>query len=268
MPDPYSQIRTVDPAVLQVLINAMEVRAADPRLREIRSVFLSHIEIPRGARVLEVGCGSGPVCRDLARVHDIGQVVGLDPSPGFLTRARELADGIPNLRFDEGDAGSLPYVDGEFDAVVFHTCLTHVMEPARALAEARRVLRAGGQLAIFDGDFSATSVATGDHDPLQACIDAVISGLVNDRWLARRLPGLVTSCGFRVERLDSHGSVQSGNPDYMLTLVDRGADILAHGGRIDGVFAAALKAEARRRVASGEFFGFLGFVSLLARKPG
>jgi SAM-dependent methyltransferase len=266
MPDPYSRIRTVDPAVLQVLINAMEVRAADPRLRKIRSDFLSGIDFPRDARVLEVGCGSGPVCRDLARVPGVKQVVGLDPSPAFLEKARELADGTPNLRFDEGDACSLHYGDGEFDVVVFHTCLTHVLDPARALAEALRVLRPGGQLAIFDGDFTATSVATGDHDPLQACIDAVISGLVNDRWLARRLPGVVRSCGFHIERLDSHGSVQSGTSDYMLTLIDRGADILAGAGRIDEKFAEALKGEARRRVASGEFFGFLGFVSLIARK--
>jgi SAM-dependent methyltransferase len=268
MPDPYSQIKTVDPGLLEVLIKAMEVRAADPRSREIRKAFLSGVDFPQAARVLEVGCGSGPVCRELAQWRNVKQVVGLDPSPVFLAKARELADGTPNLRFDEGDAHSLSYRDSEFDVVVFHTCLTHVLQPARALAEAFRVLRPGGQLAIFDGDFSATSVAIGDHDPLQACIDAVVSGLVNDRWLVRRLPALVKACGFHIARLDSHGYLQTGTPDYMLTLVDRGADILANARRIDEELAQALKGEARRRVTSGDFFGFLAFVSLIANKPG
>jgi hypothetical protein len=53
----------------------------------------------------------------------------------------------------------------------------------------------------------------------------------------------------------------------MLTLVDRGADTLATSGRIGADAAAALKAEARRRADVGEFFGFIGFASFIARKP-
>jgi SAM-dependent methyltransferase len=131
MPDPYSQIASVDPEVLPVLINAMEVRAADPRQKAIRKSFLSTIAFPENASVLEVGCGSGAVCRDLAGLPNVREVVGLDPSPIFLAKARELASGIPNLRFDEGDARDLPYDDAAFDVVVLHTCLTHVPGPIR-----------------------------------------------------------------------------------------------------------------------------------------
>ncbi|UDL89622.1 hypothetical protein LGH82_32030 [Mesorhizobium sp. PAMC28654] len=63
MPDVYSQITAADPAVVAVLVNAMEVRAADPRLKAIRRDFISKVDFPEKARVLEVGCGSGPVCR-------------------------------------------------------------------------------------------------------------------------------------------------------------------------------------------------------------
>jgi hypothetical protein len=53
----------------------------------------------------------------------------------------------------------------------------------------------------------------------------------------------------------------------VLTLVDRGADTLASWGRIAPEVCAALKAEARRRADAGEFFGFIGFASFVARKP-
>jgi SAM-dependent methyltransferase len=266
MHDLYSQVTTVDPAVLDILIKAMELRAVDPRTRQMRERFYSSIDFPEGARVLEAGCGSGAICRELARWPRVGTTIGLDPSPVFLAKARELAADLPDLRFEEGDARSLPYEDGSFDVVVFHTCLTHVPGPEKALGEAFRVLRPGGRLAILDGDYATTTVAIGDNDPLQSCAGAAMSALVHDPWLVRRLPSLVDAAGFRVEGLDSHGYLQTAAPDYMLTLVERGADILSNAGRMGTALADGLKDEARRRADKGEFFGFIPFASLIAYK--
>lgn len=268
MPDVYANITSADPAVLETLMAAMEGRASDPRQSNIRSALFDAAGFPPNAAVLEAGCGTGAVCRDLARRAGIGMVTGLDPSTGFLVRARELATDLPNLRFDEGDARAMPYGDASFDAVVFHTCLSHVPRPEAALAEAYRVLRAGGRLLILEGDYATTTVAIGPEDPLQACAEAAMSALVNDRWLVRRLSAAVTACGFALERMDSHGYLQTEAPDYMLGLVTRGADFLANWGRIDTALAEALKAEARRRADTHAFFGFIGFAALVAGKPG
>jgi ubiquinone/menaquinone biosynthesis C-methylase UbiE len=88
----------------------------------------------------------------------------VDPSPGFLVVARELSAGIPNLDFLEGDAKALPFDDGSFDAVVFHTTLCHVPDPDVALGEAFRVLGTGGRLAVFDGDYATVTCASGHAD--------------------------------------------------------------------------------------------------------
>lgn len=89
---------------------------------------------------------------------------------------------------------------------------------------------------------------------------------VTDRWLMRRLPTLVSDCGFVVVRSDSHGFVETTEGGYMLTIVDRGADLLCASGQIGADLAAALKAEARRRVEAGAFFGHIAYASLVARK--
>ena len=140
-------------------------------------------------------------------------------------------------------------------------------EPERALAELRRVLRPNGRLAVFDGDYPTTTAAIGDFDPMQSCIDAAMAALVYDRWLARRLPGLVAIAGFKVERFDGHAYIQTLEPQYLLTLVDRGADVLVSGQRIGTGLADALKAEARRRIEARQFYGAITFASLIARKP-
>ena len=110
-------------------------------------------------------------------------------------------------------------------------------------------------------------VATGDFDPVQSCVDAAISALVHDRWLARRLPALANTAEFDITRFDGHAYVQTLPPDYLLTRVDRGADALVGWGRIRPALADALKAEARQRVENHEFYGSITFANLIGRKP-
>ena len=148
--------------------------------------------------MLEVGCGTGVLTRVLARRPEVGTVVGVDVAPSLLSRARDIAADLPNVTFQEADARFLPYEEETFDVVVFDSTLTHVPGPERALAEAFRVLHPSGYLAAFDGDYATTTVASGDHDPLQACVDAMVANSVHDRWLGRRLPALVRGCGFEI----------------------------------------------------------------------
>lgn len=161
MTDVYVNLAQAEPLVIEQLSQRLELRAADPKQQAMLHAYLTEVPFPDGARVLEVGCGSGAIARTLARWPKVGSVHGIDPSPGLLDRARELAAGISNLDFELGDGRDLPLASESFDVVVFHTCLCHVPGPERALREAHRVLRTGGWMAIFDGDYVTTTVATG-----------------------------------------------------------------------------------------------------------
>jgi hypothetical protein len=110
-------------------------------------------------------------------------------------------------------------------------------------------------------------LATGAFDPLEACADAAVDGLVHDRFLVRRLPALARSAGFEIERLRGHSYVEAPSSlGYMLAIADRGADALVAAGRIGSAAADALKAEARRRSDEHEFFGHIAYASVIARK--
>jgi arsenite methyltransferase len=194
-------------------------------------------------------------------------VVGVDVAPSLLSKARDLAADLSSITFREANGQSLPFEDGIVDVVVFDSTLTHMPGPELALGEAFRVLRPLGWLAAFDGDYATTTVALGDHDTLQACVDAMMAKSVNDRWLGRRLPALVRASNFEFVRFRGHGFLETSEAEYMLTVVDRGADVLNATGIIGAETAAALKAEARRRVEAGVFFGHIAYVSLTARKP-
>ena len=86
--------------------------------------------------MLDVGCGEG----ELARFLPDGAWVGVDNSPAMLARAPE-----PNVL---GEATALPFGDTEFPSVALLYVLYHLDEPRLALAEALRVLRPGGLVAV------------------------------------------------------------------------------------------------------------------------
>ncbi len=265
--DPYAKIAETDASVVRTIADRLEVRAAHPDQRAMLDTYLGDIGWRSGAQVIEIGCGTGPVSRVIAERSEPDAVLGLDPSPILVERARELAAGSDKLSFEVGDARNLAFGDGSFDVAVFHTALCHIPGPETALAEAFRILKPGGWLAVFDGDYATATVARAEHDPLQACSRAVTEHNVMDRWLVRRLPSLVKDAGFTVERFRSHGYAEVIDPVYMLGHAERGAEVLAAQGVIGEELAEALKAEARRRAAEGGFFGHIAYASLVARRP-
>jgi arsenite methyltransferase len=170
MPDLYATITEADDAAVERVGHAMEVSAADPQLRSMLADYLSDLALPARASVLEVGCGTGAIARALVDWPGVAEVIGVDPSPILLKIARDLGRESANLSFQEGDGRSLPFAEASFDAAVLHRVLSHVPLPEQALAETFRVLRPGGRLAVFDGDHATITLATGDNDPLQACL--------------------------------------------------------------------------------------------------
>jgi ubiquinone/menaquinone biosynthesis C-methylase UbiE len=267
MPDVFANIAEAPLQALEMIAGVLELRASIPQQQDMLRTYLRDIEFPAGAQVLEVGCGTGPVARVLAAGPHVREVVGVDPSPYLIDKARGLSSGTPNLRFEVGNGAALAFKESSFDVVVLHTVLTHVPGPEAVLAEAHRVLRPGGWLGVCDGDFSTATLATGDLDPLQVCVDAFVESFVHDRWMVRRMSGLAASAGFSVSPLRSYGLVETSTPGLTLTWVDRGADALAGRGRIGIELAAALKAEAKRRAGSNAFFGYMAYASMIGRKP-
>jgi ubiquinone/menaquinone biosynthesis C-methylase UbiE len=99
-----------------------------------------------GARVLDVGCGSGSITLDVATAVAPGAVVGVDVMEDRISSAARLASdrGVTNVAFEVGDAHTLRFPDHTFDVVYSHTVLHSLIDPPRALSEQRRVAKPGG----------------------------------------------------------------------------------------------------------------------------
>jgi demethylmenaquinone methyltransferase/2-methoxy-6-polyprenyl-1,4-benzoquinol methylase len=99
--------------------------------------------------VLDVATGTAAVALELVRQKDCF-VVGIDQSEEMLAVGRQhvtLAGATKKVRLEHGDARSLPFEDGLFDAVTFTYLLRYVEDPAATLAELARVVKPGGTMA-------------------------------------------------------------------------------------------------------------------------
>ncbi len=105
---------------------------------------------PELGSLLDVGTGTGRIAELLA--PRASHVTALDKSPEMLRIARSRLQALPADRLDlvQGDFGALPFADASFDTLVFHQVLHYAQEPEAALAEAARVTRPGGRVAVID----------------------------------------------------------------------------------------------------------------------
>jgi len=251
--------------VLDAIANSMNVRASEPAMRSICARYLGRLTTP-DADVLEVGCGNGAATRLIMQHVRPARLVGIDTSPVFVTMAGEAFAGQPGVSFAVGDAAATEQPSLSFDLVIAHTVYSHLLDPQAALSEAYRVLKPGGRLAIFDGDFASLTVALFDDDPLQSAVTTVLRHMVHAPHIVRQLPAMITAAGFIVESLEPHAYVQTTSPDYLLTLLSRGMSAAGRAGELGRTMVESFDAEARRRIDNRTFFGSLTFLSIIARK--
>ncbi|HLZ66750.1 MAG TPA: methyltransferase domain-containing protein [Aliidongia sp.] len=115
------------------------------------ALLFEHLEIRRGIRGLDVGCGTGFPLIELAQLHGpSSHFTGIDVWGEALERARLKCRslGLCNLDLIEADAAAMPFHDGTFDLVVSNIGVNNFADPAAALGECRRVAKTGARLVL------------------------------------------------------------------------------------------------------------------------
>ena len=253
------------------LAGRLELRAAVEDEQAAREAYLDLLGVTEGQRVLDVGCGSGVVTRDIARrVGATGCAVGLDPSPAFLAVARELAAGAgldDRVEFQEGSALSLPFPDGTFDAAVAATVLSHVRDGERAIPEMARVVRSGGRVGVFDFDGDAFVVTHPDRNLTRRIVAAATDAGAVDSWLARRLPGLFARAGLTDIQIRGFMPLERDPAGFYHKQVERYAETAARLGAITHAERARwLEGFRAEQAAGGAIAGRL-HIFVWGRKP-
>ena len=273
--DLYSRLDEVDELTLRTIAGILELRGRHPQQQAIRAAYLDALGDLGGLAVLEVGCGTGVVTRDLAaRVGPGGTVVGIDPTPVFIDAAREqaeLAGSRPHEYLVQEQRTVLPFAAASFDRVAAVTVLCHVPEREALLGEMARVLKPGGRLLLVDGEYAANQIEHPDRTLTARLVDAWRASVVDDPYLMRRIVPFVEAAGLRVQAVNAHTHVETGRVDEATSFIWQWAQFAARqavgAGAISEAEAASWIARLSYLHRDGLLFGSVTYVSVVAEQP-
>ena len=104
--------------------------------------IVSNYDIKEGARVLELGCGTGSTWLGHGDViSKCGELVLTDLTEGMLDTTRETLRDFKEIEYKQADIQNLPFEDNSFDVVIANMMLYHVPDVYKAMKEVRRVLK-------------------------------------------------------------------------------------------------------------------------------
>jgi ubiquinone/menaquinone biosynthesis C-methylase UbiE len=137
--------------------------------RAVGGIFLDWLALPPGLSWLDVGCGTGAFSRLVLDRCAPRKVAAADPSEDQIAYAR-TTPAAKQVTFQVADAQSLPFGDAEFDVAAMALVISFIPDPAKAIAEMKRVAKPGGTVATYVWDFLSGGSTL---QPLRQAIEAV-----------------------------------------------------------------------------------------------
>ena len=119
---------------------------------KIAPLFLTWLKIPAGQRWIDIGCGTGALCKAIVEQCSPLTLIGVEPSSEYLEVAGRNLHGLAS--FYQGSATSLPVTDSSVDVVVSALVLNFIPDPVAALSEMVRVAVDGASIAGYVWDYA------------------------------------------------------------------------------------------------------------------
>jgi ubiquinone/menaquinone biosynthesis C-methylase UbiE len=211
-------------------------------------LFAEFAGVAGGMRVLDVGAGTGALTRALVELG--ADVAAVDPSPSF---ARALHERFPDLQVHPAPAEQLPWPEGAFDAALAQLVVTFMEDAPAGIAEMRRVVRAGGTVAVCMWDREGMEMLAAIARTQQALASDSPAGEARTRYRTREeIEGLFDRDGFadrQTELLEVESSY-SGFDEFWQTMLGGVGPAGAWVASLDEKGVGAAREELHRQLGS------------------
>jgi len=236
----------------------LEERSRLPDITQVNQKLCEVVDAKPGERLLEVGSGSGVLCRLLApHVQPNGCIVSVDISPEMTAEARKyaLTAGISReIAFETGSAEALPYADASFDGAIAARLLLHVSDPEAVIHEMLRVVKPGGRVLVMDWDFETVTVDHPDREQTRRLLHWRSDHHGGNNWSGRQLWRRMQVAGLQDLSVYPWVTVSHCEADGLTQSLWRAAQVACEGGAISPAEQEAWVKELKGRIQAGTFF--------------
>ncbi len=253
-------------------VDTTYLHTAAEQLSMFKQLTYERMRVQPGQKVLDVGCGPGTDTIPLAHwVGSSGQVIGVDHDAAMTAEAdqRALKAGVNSyVTHKHADAIALPFESNYFDACRSERLFIHLLDPAKALSEMKRVTKPAGWIVVFDSDLGNISVDASEIEIERRLVRVFAEHMVNNGYSGRQLyrlfkqQGLVDVsiqvCGFHIT------DYALARQMWLLDKVEREALAL---GAVTVQEIDQLRAYWERANADGVYFGSGSFILASGQKP-
>lgn len=265
MPDPYTDPDIQPESAIQAMVTRLEERGRHKDFSRMIHNYVKTLPNDRTLAVLDLGCGTGVVIRQLAEaLHPASILHGADVSAELLKEASRLAPGH-NISWDHISSGPLPYAEATFDVITMHTLLSHVSDPSYVLSEARRVLKEDGWLIVFDADHAGTTYSQPNYETTRRIDHLLTSAIATHPDICRQLPRLLKASGYELVAHDSDVISECGKGDYWLSSVRGLARLIPTIGALSSQEAESWIRYMTESHENGTFFAAGAFYTFYAQ---
>ncbi|MFI0084628.1 methyltransferase domain-containing protein [Streptomyces bobili] len=241
------------------LIALLDAADTLPGVRELRAMSYELLHAEPGTSAVDVGCGTGRAVAELAERG--ANAIGVDPDEQMIAVARGR---WPEADFRIADAYALPLADASVDDYRADKVFHELAEPARALAEARRVLAPGGRIVLIGQDWDTYVIDSSDPALTRTIVHARADQMRGPR-AARRYRNLLLDAGFHEVGVEVHTGVFTG--PAMLPLLVGLAEGACSSGAVPREQTDVWIAQQRARAAADRLFLALPMFVAAATAP-
>lgn len=241
----------------------LEERSRSPDMQAVNEAVCNVLTPGPGERILEVGCGSGVLCRLISqRIQPDGHVIGIDISSQFLIEAHNYAlqEGVADrITFECGAGEFLPYPNATFDSALAARLLLHAGDPDAVVREMVRVVRPGGRVVVMDWDFDTLAVDHPDRELTRRLLHWRSDHHGGDNWSGRKLWGRMMASGLQSLTVLPVVSIAHNEADGLTQSLWRAAQVSRDGGAISLDEYDAWVNTLKERIQAGTFFASIAY---------
>jgi len=211
-----------------------------------------------GERLLEVGSGTGLLCRLMAaHIAPGGFITGVDISSDFNLIARELNDKSDTagwVQFTTGKAEQLPFLSNSFDGAWAARLMLHAAEPDATVDEMLRVIRPGGRVVLMDWDFETVAVDHPDRELTRRVLHWRTDHHGGDNWSGRKLLARLIAAGLKNPSVTPVTVIARDESAALTLSFWRAAEVARDAEAITSDEHDAWVSELKARIDGGAFF--------------